>query len=444
MRKYIIRVMKYYMIPLWAFIIFSYPNTVSAQNHAPLTLQEGLKIVTEESRIVKIAQFNEAIAESDTHIARSAFLPSINASGGHTNLAYQPAMITFGLEAPMSGTSFYTYSITIQQLLFDFRASLSRYEASKMILETKKLDSARIKNAAALDFIKAFYDYMEVRHYITTSLAEINNLESHNRDAALLYENGVITRNDLLQVQVRLSDARQRYIAMKNTKALLASRLNEFLMRPLNNNVEAVERQETFTEPNRSEIEKSWEIALNNRPEILIADWTISALDLEMTSQKAEFLPKFFLRGANEYTENSYQRHENNWSLTFSANLSLFEGGRSYADLQKTKSRKRQLKEQRAKIADEIKLEVQSYSLNLKNAYERILVNKDATGQAEENLRINKRRYAEGEGTATEVLDAVTYLSAAETNYIKSVYDYCKAQAAFHYAVGENLLEVYR
>jgi outer membrane protein TolC len=64
--------------------------------------------------------------------------------------------------------------------------------------------------------------------------------------------------------------------------------------------------------------------------------------------------------------------------------------------------------------------------------------------QAQENLRINKARYDEGVGTATEVLDAVTLLTTAEANYIRSVYDYRKAEAATHYAAGEDLLQLYK
>ncbi|MEN6623243.1 MAG: TolC family protein [Smithella sp.] len=432
-----------YLILLPAVIIFP-DNLAAAQNATPLTLQEGLKIAAGESRIVKIARFNEAIAESDTHIARAGLLPSINATAAHTNMARQPAMIFAGQAVNTSDSNYYSYSISIQQLLFDFRGSLSRYEASRMLLEAKKLDSVRIKNVVAFDFILAFYDYLEAQHYVKTALGEIASLESHNRDATLRYKAGVITRNDLLQVQVRLSDARQKHLSAKNIEAVRATKLNDFLLLPLNGNINVVEPQEVTAEPKHFEMERSWEVATSKRSEILIVDRTLSAVDLESAAQKTEFLPKFFVRGSNDYMENSYQRYENNLSLIVGVNFNLFEGGRSWADLQKSNNRKKQLLEQRARLVDEIKMEVQRYSLDLQNAYARILVSRDAASQARENLRINKKRYEEGEGTATEVLDAVTLLTTAETNHIRSVYDYRKAEAALHYALGMNLLEVYR
>jgi outer membrane protein TolC len=141
--------------------------------------------------------------------------------------------------------------------------------------------------------------------------------------------------------------------------------------------------------------------------------------------------------------ENAYSLYDDNWSLILGININLFEGGSSLADLKKTRYRKLRLVEQRAKLVDEIKIEVQRYILDLQDAYERIQVTRDAASQAQENLRINKERYDEGVGTATEVLDAVTLLTTAEANYIRSVYDYRKAEAATHYAAGEDLVQIY-
>ncbi|MFA6412214.1 MAG: hypothetical protein WCW53_05900, partial [Syntrophales bacterium] len=57
-----------------AIIMFSYSGSLSAETPALITLPEGLKIVTAESRVVKIARLNELIAESDAHMVRAALL----------------------------------------------------------------------------------------------------------------------------------------------------------------------------------------------------------------------------------------------------------------------------------------------------------------------------------------------------------------------------------
>jgi outer membrane protein len=427
-----------------AVFIFSWSDQAMAQSSQPLTLREGLRIVTEENRVVKIAKLSEAIVESDTHVARAGLLPSINVSAGYTSLAHQPAQLVGGQSIALSDTQYYSYRISIRQILFDFFGNLSRYEASRMLLEAQKLDSMRIRNSVALEFASAFYDFLALQYFITAADKEIEQLEAHYRDAGEFYKEGITTRNDLLQVQVRLSDARQRRISMKNLEAVRAANLNNLLGRPLSSECRLMENEGIPASPAKMNMDTAWEEAARQRVEVRIVDRTIEAIDQETTAQKAEFLPKFYVEGSNDYMENPYQRYENNWSLIFGININLFEGGKSLANLQKSQGRRKQLIEQRARLVDEVKLELQRYSLDLHNAYARILASQDTVDQAQENLRINKMRYAEGVGTATEVLDSVTLLTTAETNRIQSVYDYRKAEAATHYAVGMDLLEVYK
>jgi len=58
--------------------------------------------------------------------------------------------------------------------------------------------------------------------------------------------------------------------------------------------------------------------------------------------------------------------------------------------------------------------------------------------QAEENLRITQLGYRQEAATSTEVLDAQTDLTQAETNYFQSLYGYLDALATLEYAVGQT------
>jgi len=409
-----------------------------------VTLVEGLKTVTAESHVVKIARQDEALAEADSLIARARLLPSVNASGSYTSLANQPTAVFLGQAIPTADRYYKSYGINIQQILFDFRGNLSRYEASRMLLEAQRLSTASVRNAIALEFTIGFYDFLESQRLVEVAGKEVESVEAHLKNAQNLYGAGAITKNDLLQAQVRLSDVRQRLLSAKNIQSIRASRLNNLLLRPLYWQVHAIEQDREISAPGSLDFDKAWQTALAGRPEIQIVDKTLQSLDLESVSKKSEFLPKFFARGSYDYMENAYSLHDDNWSLILGFDINLFEGGSSLADLKKTKYRKSRLVDQRAKLVDEIKIEVQRYILDLQDAYERILVTRDAASQAQENLRINKARYDEGVGTATEVLDAVTLLTTAEANYVRSVYDYRKAEAATHYAAGEDLLQVYK
>jgi len=411
-----------------------------------ITLSEGLRLVTQESRVIKIARADEAMAEADALKSRSALLPSLNGSLTYTSLAYQPTAIysppTGTVYIPQGQRDFYAYSVAIQQTLFDFRGNSSRYGASKMMLETKKLDTRRVRNLIALEFTVTYFDLLEAEKVVAVAEAEVGRLETHLRDAKALYAGGVITKNDLLQAEVRLSDSRQRLLTARNQKSIQVSRLNNLLLWPLRAETRVVE--EGLPGMINFDIEAAWERALKERPEILIADGTLKALQLDEIAKKSDYYPKVFARGSYDYTQNRFQFYEGNWSLILGMNINLFSGGSTRADVMKNRSQQYQLLEQRAKLVDDIRLEVQKYILDLENARERNQVTRDAMEQAKENVRINRARYEEGVGTATEVLDAVNLMTVAETNYYRAIYDFRRAEAGFYYATGKDLREVYR
>ncbi len=409
-----------------------------------LTLSDGLRLVTEESRLIKIAQREEAASEADTFLARSRMLPNINTSLTQTFLAYQPGAIFGHQSVPISEKIFLSYSLGIQQTLYDFKGNASRYESSRLIFETKKIDTKRIRSLVSLDFALIYFDLIESEKMILVAEKEVQRLESHLRDARNLYDEGVITKNDLFQAEVRLSDARQRLVAIRNLMAINASRLNSAIARPLKTDVQVMDVKKIPSDALNIDMEKAWELAESQRPEIQIVDTTLKSLDMEEITKRSEYYPRFFLQGGYDFIKNRYQVHEGNWSLTAGMSLNLFSGGGTKAGVLKIRQQRLRLLEQRNKLIDEIRLEVEKYILDLKTARERITVTRDAVGQAEENLRINRVRYGEGVGTATEVLDAVALLAIAETNLYKSLYDFRRAEAGLIYSIGKDLLEVYK
>jgi outer membrane protein TolC len=409
-----------------------------------LTFAQGLRLAADNNRVIKVTQQQENISRADTLIAKSVLLPNVNASASQTFLSYQPKAI-FGLQiVPTADKSFVSYSLGVQQLLYDFQGSVSRYRASQSVLDTKRLDTLRVRNQVSLDFAVAYFDLLEAEKLVQVAEKEVESVQGHLRDATNLYENGVITKNDLLQAEVRLSDARQKLLNARNLRAITASRLNTVLSRPLTSEVQVTDIDETPAGHVILDREKAWEAAIETRPEMRIVDETMRSLNFEETARKSEYYPRFFAGASYDYTENRYMFHQGNASLLLGMTLNLFSGGSTKAELLKVDYQRTQLQEQRARLADEIRLEVERNILDLRNAVERIRVTKDAAGQAEENLRINRVRYEEGVGTATEVLDAVTLLTVAETNYYRSLYDLRRAESAVLYSIGKDLLEVYK
>lgn len=424
------------------FLVLSFFSNCFAEDTARIiTISEGLRLATDNNRLIKIASFNKDIASADTLVAKSKLLPSLNASFSQTYLSHQIGALFDSQTAFLSQKDYLSYGVNVYQTIYDFGANISRYEASKTFLDVTKLDLVRIRNLVALYFINTYFDLLETEKMILVSQKEVERFEAHLKVAQSFYTEGVITKNDLLQAEVMLSDAKQRLLSMKNRRSTHASKMNNILARPINAEVQVIDMPMNASEA--FELEKAWKTAETERSEIKIIDHELKILNLQETAAKSEYYPKLFAQGGYNFTENRYQFPEGNWSLVLGMNLNLFSGGSTRAEVSKVIYRREQLIEQKSKLTDDIRLEVEKSYLDLKNAVEKIQVTKDAVNQAEENLRLHKIRYEEGIGTSTDVVDAITLLTTAETNYYRAVYELRRAQAELRHAMGLDLVSTY-
>lgn len=302
-----------------------------------LTLQEGLKIVTENGRDVAIARSDEEVAKGAVSLARSPWLPSLDLYGRETWLKDQPeAKTPFG-PLPTSQDRFTTYGIKATQLIYDFGKTSSSISAAQFGLKAREAGTFRIRNRAAVEFIVAYCDLLEAE--------------------------------ELLKV--------------------------------------ARDKEEN------------------------------------VSSARAEYLPSVYLSGGYENSENRYQVHEDNWSVIAGVNINLFAGGATTSKVSMAKGELASLRFSREKLLDAVRLDVKAAWLDYQSSTAKVEVAASAVTQAAENLRLQRLRYQEGVGTSTEVLDAVTLMTTAETNAWKASFGVRRAEAALLYAMGRDLAGAY-
>jgi outer membrane protein len=416
--------------------ILLFPGAGSA-----LTLEEGLKVVAETGRDVKLARSDEDVARSSVSLARSSWLPSVDLYGNETWLRYQPEA-KFGTNSVFTSQDrFLTYGFKATQILYDFGKTSSSTDAAKYGLKAREIGTLRAKNRSALEFIISYYDLLEAEKLLRIAGEEVQRYEAHQKDAGTRYRGGVVTRNEVLEADVTLADSRQRYLTADNLRSLRASRLNSLLLRPLS---EPVQLEEVKQAPSAGiTLEQAWATAEAESPELKVIDATIQAKEESIKAAQAEYLPVFFLSGGYQYQENQYQVHENNWSLIAGVNVNLSSGGATGSKVSMGKGELLSLRITRDKLLDAIRLDVKSAYLDLQSSRQKIEVMKTSVASAEENLRLQRLRYQEGVGTAIEVLDAVTLLSSAETNSLRALYGSGRAEAGLLYAMGRDLMSEY-
>jgi|Deesub1362B_J571_1020462.scaffolds.fasta_scaffold00289_35 outer membrane protein TolC len=407
-----------------------------------LTLKEGLKIVTESGRAVKLSEAEKTSVAEDISIIRAKRLPRVDIYASQTWLRYQPQarFAPFG-PVPLSEKSFLTYGFRVNQLVYDFGKVGSLVEAAEYALKAKKTEVKKIKNQVALQFVVAYLEALEAERMLEVAEEEVKRYKAHLKDTEAMYEEGLITKNDLLQAEVFLADARQRRINAENYTKITKARINSLLMRGLDEPVELDEVAE-FPSVDVS-LQEAYKKAETLRPELVLIDAQRKALKKRLKALRAEYLPDVFVSGGYEYQENRYMVHEGNWSLIAGLSFNLLSGGSTKAKIRQVNAELRALELKRQILMDNIRLEIKNAYLQLLSAIHRVKVAEKAVEQAKENLRLQRLRYKEGVGTATEVTDAVVLVTRAETNYWSALYERRKAEARLFYSMGVDLTTVY-
>jgi outer membrane protein TolC len=172
------------------------------------------------------------------------------------------------------------------------------------------------------------------------------------------------------------------------------------------------------------------------RSELAVLDATAEALDARAAAARAARRPQLAVSGGYAYLENSFLNREDFWFVALGVRINVFDSGRSrHASMALARESAAIVDDKRDRAA-EIELEVHRAWADLSTARARIDVAAGAVQQAEENVRVVRDRYRNGEGTNTEVLDAETLRAQSANNLDGARFDLRLAEITLARAVG--------
>jgi outer membrane protein TolC len=130
------------------------------------------------------------------------------------------------------------------------------------------------------------------------------------------------------------------------------------------------------------------------------------------------------------------------WQAQVSLNIPIFDGFRTTNRVEETLHNYYNIRAQEEERRQQIALDVEQSYLRVVETQERIIATEAATRAAKENLDLAQGRYQVGVGSIIEVTDAETLFTDAQTNYVRTLYDYKIADAQLARAMGDNRVGV--
>jgi outer membrane protein TolC len=400
---------------------------------APITLQDCLQKAKVNNPALKNSAWDSRIAEENSRLASVGNYPRIDANAGYTMQLQPQAVKLGGVTAETQEPDFAFAGIAATYTLYDFGRRDARIRQAGAYTEAAAQGYLAGKGDVALQVIEAYFRILATGRLLQAADEEVAQITEHRRVAQVLFEEGSVTRNDVLQAEIRLASAVQKRLSLTNRRENSWLLLN-FLT---GNGPEVRGELDDTTITAANPALTGSQDTLTKRHDLLAQKQILEAREFEVQENRENYLPELYARLGMDYVQNDKVREQAIFSATVGLRINLFDGFASQATHEKA-VKQRSKQQETVRLSEErARLEITTARNDAGIAKERISVTEAAIKQSEENLRINKERYQERVGIASEVLDAQALVAQTKTDYYQALYDYQTASARLQNALGE-------
>ena len=425
---------------LWTVFLTGVVWAQEAQK--PLTLEESIKIAMERSLNLHSAVVGVAGSEFRRKEAITNFLPWWTGQYGYTR--YDSPVTIGAVQVSTPGVivntsrDVYNFNTTLNQPVFTGGFNLANYRSAKLGVDLSKTNVETIKRDLVLQVRVGYFNILRAEKFLDVAQQQVKQFEAQLEVTKAFFDVGIIPKNDVLQAEVRLANARQALVRVENDLATAKASFNILLRREINTPLEVVDI--LAYKPFPMGFEASLEEALRLRPEVKAAQINIDQAKENVKVARSGYFPTVNLlgnynRSSEELGLNGDLKFER-WTIQALATFTLWNWGNTSFKVGESKVKVTQAEDSKTQLIDSITLEVKNDYLNMKGAEKNLSVAEKSIEQAEENLRMNEERYKYQVATQTDVLDAVTLLAQARVNYYGALSEFNVAKAQLERSMG--------
>jgi len=393
------------------------------------TLDDAWRTALGNDQWLQAGRSRVSAAADELAAARSGRLPSLTASAGLNQFNEAPSFDFSGAGVPATlplfdGETMETADARVTLPLYAGGRIRYGIDAAQAMLDAQSARSMADEQQVKLDVARRFIDVLRAERALAVADSTVASLRAHVADVDDMFRSGAVARNDYLSAAVSLADAEQRRLQSRNALDLASAAYNRALGRPLDapvtldEQLPAIDISLDLTSPDALTA-----VALMERDEIDGIESAAAAYRAKSKSMRGEILPQLAMTGGYVSMPNEFLNRDDFWMVGIGVQWKLFDGGQTRRQADALNSRAYALTHEQAHFESLVALEVRQAWLRLEETRERKRLAERAVEQAEENLRVVRDRYRNGEGTNTEVLDAETLRRISHSNFDNADFD---------------------
>lgn len=395
-----------------------------------LTTDEAIDLALEYNYGIKVTNNTVEIAENNTSILNSGYLPTLTGNAGaNYNLDNTKAEFSNGETTILSGaeSSNYNASLNLNYTIFD---GLGRQYNTKRLQEEyslSKLDARETIENVVLQLFTVYYAVARISEN-TKALEETFNISKDRlKRAEYQFEYGQDTKLGILNAQVDINNDSINLINIKQQLKNTKRDLNVVLGTQLNENF-IVETEMDFL----FQLDKDDLLAKTkaNNVMLLQANKNISISEIDIKSSKAQYLPTLGLIGSYGWNKSNNNAASfvsavtgDGLSAGLSLNWNIFDGGSTATQIKNSKI----VLENQKLLKEELEMTIERDFNNAWDDYQNKLViynvQENNIKTSMENFNRTEEKYKLGQATSLEFRQAQLNLRNAEISRNQAKYD---------------------
>lgn len=438
-------IIKFLTAALFVFLF----TTANAQETLKLTVDQAVSLGLQNSKTLHASLMKVNSADARLKEVFASRLPSLKLQAAYRRLSeVDPFIITtpFGT-FPIAPSILNNYSAQLmltQPLFTGFKLSSSN-DIAEYSYDAAGEDYKKDSQELVFNIKNAYWNLFKANEMKKVLDEIVNQTKAHLTDAQNLSKAGMLTNNDVLKIQVQLSDVLYKQVDAENAVQLANLALNNLMSIPLETRIELTSSTE-YSDSRPADLSELISTAVKSRPEIKSADFKIKAAESGVTLAKGGWYPQIALVGNYYYSRPnqrivpSEDKFNATWDVGVSLSMDLWNWLTTSHQTEQAESALIQSKDAMGSIRDAVTLEVTQNYLNVKQAGQKISISQLAVKQAEENHKVFSERFKNGMALSSDLIDAEVAELQARINYTSSIVDYEVAKAKLEKSIGSKSL----
>lgn len=385
-------------------------SSIFAVSLSALSVDEAVDIAIKNNSDIKINQSKVEQAKRNIELSKSSLKPKLDLAYSYTNRFDRPKSIK---------EEYSTGGITASYNLFNGYKDKADIESKKFLKEAAKYVLSANKHDIKLNTKVAYINYLNRKKELRTFESSFKSFKKQFEDATNRYNQGLLARNNLLEVEVEMLDSKQNVVRAKSNLKIAKYELGNILGGVDLTNEDIIELEEEVLN-----ISDYSQVDLENRSELKAIKARIDSSNSNVKIARAEYYPTvdFSLNYKKDGDEITLNEDEQG-SATVSVSWNLYNGDKTKSNILLNKELSKELKESLVKTRLDIKLQYQKALAELEVSKENLETSKLALLQATQNYEIVNNKFLEGLSTSSDLIDANYLLTQARQKYYKAYYD---------------------